>query len=211
MDDTSQGTRGRILDTALALLNQLGYDKLTQPQVARAAGITQGHLTYYFPTRSDLLLAVAEHSLRASMTQFLERSAKAGSNPAAATMTVRQSLLDKARTRTILGLVIASDSDREIKKPLREMVKHARGLAAALLEAAGARATPQQAILMHACLVGLSVVTFALDSPKSDRELGEAASRLLALMATGHAETGRHTARGVAKRRKLARASKEQR
>jgi AcrR family transcriptional regulator len=211
MDHATQGTRGRILDTALALLNQLGYDKLTQPQVAKAAGITQGHLTYYFPTRSNLLLAVAEHSLRSSMSQFLERSAKAGANPDMAATMVRQALLDKARTRTILGLVIASDSDREIKKPLREMVKHARSLAAALLGAAGSNATPQQATLLHACLVGLSVVTFAMDSPKSDRELGDAAGCLLALMVKGNAQKERRPARGTASRRKQPRPDKEQR
>lgn len=187
MKTPERGTRERILDTALALLNELGYDKLTQPQVAKAAGITQGHLTYYFPTRSDLLLALAEHSLRASMAQFLERGGKAEARPDAVAGLVRQALLDKQRTRTILGLVIASDRDREIKKPLREMIVHARSLATTLLQALGAEPTPEQATLLHACLVGLSVVTFAMDSPKADRDMGDAAVRLLGLMAPGTA------------------------
>lgn len=187
MKTPERSTRERILDTALALLNELGYDKLTQPQVAKAAGITQGHLTYYFPTRSDLLLALAEHSLRASMAQFLERGGKAEARPDAVAGLVRQALLDKQRTRTILGLVIASDRNREIKKPLREMIVHARGLATTLLQALGAESTPEQATLLHACLVGLSVVTFAMDSPKADRDMGDAAVRLLGLMAPGTA------------------------
>ena len=185
MSTPDRGTRERILDTTLGLLNELGYDKLTQPQVARAAGITQGHLTYYFPTRSDLLLALAEHSLRASMAQFLERGSKAEARPDAVVSMVRQALLDKQRTRTILGLVVASDRDRKIKKPLREMIGHARGLAANLLRALGAEPTPGEAALLHACLVGLSVMTFALDSPKADRDMGEAAARLLHLMVPG--------------------------
>ena len=101
MKTPERSTRERILDTALALLKELGYDKLTQPQVAKAAGITQGHLTYYFPTRSNLLLALAEHSLRTSMVQFLERGGKAEARPDAVAGLVRQALLDKQRTRTI--------------------------------------------------------------------------------------------------------------
>ena len=182
MDAAVRSTRDRILDTALALLNKLGYDKLTQPQVARAAGITQGHLTYYFPTRSDLLLAVAEHSLRTSMAQFLERRGKAARNPGLVTNLVRQALVDKQRTRAILGLVIASDGDREIKKPLRGMIGHARDLATTVLHGLGVEPTPELAIMLHACLVGLSVVTFALDSPRTDRQMGDAAALLLGIM-----------------------------
>ena len=191
----SPSTREKILDTALALLTELGYDKLTQPQVAKAAAVSQGHLTYYFPTRSDLLLAVAEHSLRASMAQFLERKEKASAAPGKATAIVRRALLDKNRTRTILGLVVASDRDKEIKKPLREMIVHARALAAGLLEALGAEPCPGQATLLHACLVGLSVITFALDNASGDKEMGEAATQLLHLMAkAGSAKPARRPA-----------------
>src|SRR5919201_1598046 len=53
----------RILQAALALLAQSGAHELTQPRVARAAGVRQSHLTYYFPTRADLLQAVAHYSI----------------------------------------------------------------------------------------------------------------------------------------------------
>jgi AcrR family transcriptional regulator len=198
-----RSTREKILDTALALLTELGYDRLTQPQVAKAAGVSQGHLTYYFPTRSDLLLAVAEQSLRASMAQFLERTEKAAAAPDKVTAIVRQALLDKQRTRTILGLVVASDRDKEIKKPLREMIAHARTLAAALLQALGGKPTRERAILLHACLVGLSVITFALDHTRADKEMGDAAADLLRLIAADRSvrpaarKTVRHPAKAV--------------
>ena len=44
-----------ILDASVALLKDKGIAALTQPQVAKAAGIKQSHLTYYFPTREDLV------------------------------------------------------------------------------------------------------------------------------------------------------------
>ena len=175
-------TRDRILDSALALLDAEGYGGLTQPQVAKAAGITQGHLTYYFPTRSALMLAVAEHSLRTGLRHAL-KAQEGEPDCEAIIQMVRKTLLVKERTRTILGLVIASDGDREIKKPLRQMIAHAREIANTLLQQLGGEATPRHARMLHACLVGLSVVTFAYDTPKSDREMGDAAELLLRLLA----------------------------
>ena len=58
-----------ILDASVALLKDKGIAALTQPQVARAAGIKQSHLTYYFPTRAALLLAIAEHSIDVTMSE----------------------------------------------------------------------------------------------------------------------------------------------
>jgi len=55
--------RDRILQAALRLLAESGAHELTQPRVAKAAGVRQSHLTYYFPTRADLLQEVARYSI----------------------------------------------------------------------------------------------------------------------------------------------------
>jgi AcrR family transcriptional regulator len=175
-------TRERILDAALALLHEVGYDKLTQPQVAKAAGITQGHLTYYFPTRSDLLLAVVEHSVRAAIAPLLQSQAT-NVPPQAASRLIRRALLEKQRTRMMLALIIASDAQRDLKKPLRQVVQHARQFVETVLHRLGTPPDAETAALLHACIVGLAVVTFAIDSPKGDREMGKAAEKLLAMFA----------------------------
>ncbi|MGZ3723652.1 MAG: TetR family transcriptional regulator, partial [Bdellovibrionales bacterium] len=54
-----ENVREKILKTAVALLGECGIRKLAQPQIAKSAGVPQGHMTYYFPTRSHLLIAVA--------------------------------------------------------------------------------------------------------------------------------------------------------
>ena len=61
--DTAVDVRTSILEAALTLLADHGVSRLTQPGVARAAGIRQSHLTYYFPTRADLLKATALYSI----------------------------------------------------------------------------------------------------------------------------------------------------
>ena len=50
--------RKRILDAALEIMRTDGLKRLTQPKVAAAAGIRQSHLTYYFPKKVDLIVAL---------------------------------------------------------------------------------------------------------------------------------------------------------
>lgn len=58
MDD-----RDRILEAALGLLAESGAHELTRPKISKVAGVRQSHLTYYFPTRADLLQEVARYSV----------------------------------------------------------------------------------------------------------------------------------------------------
>ena len=51
--------RQDIINASLAVLKASGYAGFTQPRVAAEVGLRQSHLTYYFPTRVDLLAAVA--------------------------------------------------------------------------------------------------------------------------------------------------------
>jgi AcrR family transcriptional regulator len=56
----STDIRERLLVTAITLAREQGLPKLTQSRVAKAAGVSWSHLTYYFPTRSDLVHTVLE-------------------------------------------------------------------------------------------------------------------------------------------------------
>lgn len=51
--------RAQIIDTAIAILADVGYSHFSALRVARELRISQSHLTHYFPTRSDLLAEVA--------------------------------------------------------------------------------------------------------------------------------------------------------
>jgi AcrR family transcriptional regulator len=47
-------TPDRILDASRRLFNDRGYAATTQAEIAAAVGISQGNLTYHFPTKRDL-------------------------------------------------------------------------------------------------------------------------------------------------------------
>ena len=53
-----QDRRHHIIEAGIATLREHGYTGFTQPRVAARCGLRQSHLTYYYPTRLDLLAAV---------------------------------------------------------------------------------------------------------------------------------------------------------
>jgi len=161
--------RTRILDSALALLGEGG--ELTQPRVSQAAGVRQSHLTYYFPTITDLLQAVARHSLD-KLAQELA-SAKAKKRPASLAEAIAHGSSDKRRVRVMLGLVAATDRDPSLKPRMRAFVKEIRGRITPLLKAGGLRADAQDVAFMHTVVVGAAVLQLARDNAEARKEARE--------------------------------------
>jgi AcrR family transcriptional regulator len=63
----SASTRTRILTAGVEVLHSDGFAALTQHAVAEKAGVRQSHITYYFPTRLDLLQATAQYGAECMM------------------------------------------------------------------------------------------------------------------------------------------------
>jgi AcrR family transcriptional regulator len=60
-----------IVDCAIGVLAEIGFAKFSGVKVAQRFGIRQSHLTYYFPTRDDLLAAMSER-VTERYAQFVE-------------------------------------------------------------------------------------------------------------------------------------------
>src|SRR5580704_12862343 len=56
-------TRDKILAAAVRCLNDVGYAQTSTVRVAAEADVARGSLLHQFPTRIDLILAVADHAL----------------------------------------------------------------------------------------------------------------------------------------------------
>jgi AcrR family transcriptional regulator len=164
--------RTKILESALALLGESGVTDLTQPKVSRGAGVSQSHLTYYFPTRADLLIAVARHAIEQVMTRLhdaIARSSTRGAELGAEVLVA--ALTDKRNIRVMLGLVVASDEDRKIKASLRQFVKDVRAVLGRELRAMGAHVDDGDIATLHATAVGLAVLNLARDNLDSRRDV----------------------------------------
>ena len=155
--------RDRILEAALRLLAGAGAHELTQPKVAKAAGVRQSHLTYYFPTRGDLLQEVARYSIEKLASQLAHSHAGIAEGIAAGAA-------DKRRSRVMLGLVTAADRDPKIKQRMRAFIDELRARMTPLLGAGGLRTDAQSVAFFHSCIVGCAVLQLARDNPAARAE-----------------------------------------
>ena len=174
--------RESILLAGQRLLMEKGIAALTQPKVARAAGIKQSHLTYYFPTRAKLLLGIAEHTVNAAMTRIAGRLAE---KPERATLagTLSEVMLTGLPPRVVIGLIVAADAEPGIREPLRELIGNVRAQVQSLLVKAGLAASADAALLFHATVVGLAVMHQARLSDESAGEVHTGVASMLKLLA----------------------------
>lgn len=154
-NSTALNVREKILKSAVKLLSECGIKKLAQPQIAKKAGVPQGHMTYYFPTRSDLLLAVAERSLQSIGEFLLKKAAKSSKMTSQETLPLVTPLLkDKSRTRMLVGLLVESDENPDLQKKLKEQLHFSFDLVALAM---GKEKTAPEVRLTHAAMMGLSL------------------------------------------------------
>jgi AcrR family transcriptional regulator len=159
-------TRGHILDCAVGLLREHGFERLGQLQVARAAGVSQGHLTYYFPRKTDLLVAVARHSVERVAEELRDFLASDGWPGADASMRARVTALvsflvkDRQRTRLLLSLAIKAHTDPQLRDILAGHIRQARARRAAGMGAATDDPAVAQA---QATLWGIAVQHLLVD------------------------------------------------
>jgi AcrR family transcriptional regulator len=156
--------RDRILEAALRLLAERGAHELTQPRVARAAGVRQSHLTYYFPTRGELLQEVARYSIDKLASEL------GGAKAAILASGIAAGSADKRRSRVMLGLVAAADQDPAIKKRMRKFITELRARMAPVFAAGGLAADAESVAFFHSVIVGCAVLQLARDNPQARAE-----------------------------------------
>lgn len=173
----SSEVRQRLLDAGVSVLEAQGFAALTQPRVAKAAGVSQSHLTYYFPTRGELLLAIAEYSVDQAI----------GGTPAAPPADPLKALATSVaylpRVRMMLGLMAAADQDAQLRPAVTRLIAHVRASVAKMLDRIGCPAEPPQVLVFHAAVAGLAVLNLGRQSAHSRAEIEQGLGQLLALLA----------------------------
>lgn len=173
--------RTAILQAGDALLKEQGIAALTQPKVAKAAGVKQSHLTYYFPKRSDLLLGIAAHTidgLMADLAARLETSAP----QTAITETLGAAMINGIPPRIMLGLIIAADEEPGLRPSLSNLIRSVRARIQTLLERAGIPESGKAALLLHAAVVGLAVMHQAQRTPASADDARHGVAEIIRLL-----------------------------
>lgn len=146
--------RDKILEAATKILGESGLKKLAQPQIAKEANIRQSHLTYYFPKRSDLILAVTERTLELIREQIPKGSQALGRG---VYVIVGRLLKDKSRTRALIGLLVESDENPDLRKRLQELSRQHEQLLATI---SGRPLGDTYVQLAHAALHGIALQNY---------------------------------------------------
>src|SRR4051812_27232076 len=68
--------REEIIEAAVAIIAEQGLPHLSLSAIEEKAGMSRGQLTYYFPTKEDILLAVFDR-----LIDMMHRRAQAGEDP----------------------------------------------------------------------------------------------------------------------------------
>jgi AcrR family transcriptional regulator len=155
-----QDRRKEILEAGLALLREHGLAGLTQPRVAARTGLRQSHLTYYYPTRADLLAAVArvamEAQLGAARSLFKGISSAEQGADRIAVATARHET-----TRVLAALNQAADQEPAVRAVFNELLSGFIAEIGTVFERLQLTPTEARIDLLHALFVGLSIIDLA--------------------------------------------------
>jgi AcrR family transcriptional regulator len=61
--EVAPARRAQIVEAAVAVIAEQGIQNLSLSAIEKKAGMARGHLTYYFPAKEKILLAVFDHLL----------------------------------------------------------------------------------------------------------------------------------------------------
>jgi AcrR family transcriptional regulator len=180
--------RAILLDAAIAAVREGGYAALTQPKVAARAGMSQSHLTYYFPTRSDLVTAVAERVVSAQLTRVDAQEVPLSREAASRTVTALVTATETSRV--FMALVLAADTDPAVRPPMRELVSGMRQRMTYLLAAlSGDTGSPERILshtadgqLFHTAVVGAIVLSLTEGDQADDQANEQMLAHLLEML-----------------------------
>jgi AcrR family transcriptional regulator len=183
MKDAMKDRRQDIINAGLAVLREHGLSGFTQPRVAAEAGVRQSHLTYYFPTRVDLLSGVAraaiDGQLRAVDTVLGASTIHAAARVIAKVATIHEN------TRVIMALAQAADQEPPLRELFGELADGIILRAGKLLVNLNINPTDEHRYLLHALSVGLAVIDLATARKNGERRAERTVETALTLLRKG--------------------------
>jgi len=145
-------TREKIIDAAKVVLMEHGFVKFSTPRVAKQAKMSQGNLTYYFPNREELVLALVESLISEYSDAFWNHYQKLDTIDEHGIQAIIEWLIDDAVTdktsRLIPELWALSNQNEQVARAMHRLYDDT---AEAFAEAMGIQAhNPHRAEFMSA-------------------------------------------------------------
>jgi AcrR family transcriptional regulator len=183
--------RERLLRAAVALVREQGLPKLTQPRVAKAAGVSQSHLTYYFPTRADLVHAVLQRAAERQRAGVEAAVAAADQGVEALVRELAKTLSRPENTRVLVSFVLAADTDPAARTLFGGLAGGMRATIAEMLGKVGITPRPETVTMVHALGTGLAILELALGGLAARPDTAATLRDLLQLLAESDSPTAK--------------------
>ena len=189
-------TSAALIDGAASSLVERGHGGLTTAEVARRAGVSEGAVFRYFPTKQDLLAATAAHLYDTLLREYVDRfsAASEGQGPADVERSVAllwEVFASDAYTAA-LELEVAARTNPELRARLADVsARHAANLrdeARALVPATATGAGALTLDLLLETMHGMALSRMVADDPVHTRRL---LARLTDLATTALSEGSR--------------------
>jgi len=115
----------KLIDAALKTLYLEGYQATTTDLVARRANVSRGAMLHHYPSRADLIMAVAQHILTSQALERRERLDALGKGPERffGAADISWEIQKQPATIALLEIMLASRSDRALKKRMAPLVQ----------------------------------------------------------------------------------------
>lgn len=150
-------TRSRLLEASIRVLLAEGMHALSQTRVAHEAGLRQSHLTYYFPTRVDLLKAVVEFADAWIIGMVEGRPEALPRSLAELRDRLVAPVIDRTMPRLMLAMQVAADEEPGLHEWMRGFDARMQERLVAVMAGFGLRPNPSDFALFHASMIGIAV------------------------------------------------------
>lgn len=174
--------RETLIEGALKLLREQGFAALSQPRIAAEAGVRQGHLTYYFPSRADLLLAVANRSCEVLLGPLHEKAKRGELTPDHIAERLGMAVTDRGMARIFHTLVSVSEEDASLKPQMARLQEDSVHDLRELFGGAGLALTEDEGLILHALICGASTMCLCVGTPAARRQAREVLQNVVRLL-----------------------------
>ncbi len=179
--------RETIVEASLKLLREHGFAALSQPRIAAGAGVRQSHLTYYFPARADLLLAVANRSCEVLLAPLHEKARRGDLTPDHIAERLGAAVTDVGMARIFHTLVSVSEEDVSLKPQMARLQRDSVHDLRELFGGAGLRLSEDEGLILHALICGTSTMCLCKGTPAARREAREVLRNVVRMLVEKHA------------------------
>ena len=153
--------RERIVQAALELAQTIGVQGMSQARVAAAAGVRQSHLTYYFPTRADLIKATV-YAIRDQMLDATRNALQPTDDirdPVAALRAYcLREVCNLSKARLVLSLMVVAEQEPSMNEWNDAFTQEDIGVWLGVYRQLGVNPPAEEIELFHTTYVGATLL-----------------------------------------------------